>query len=71
MWEDLVIVHELKGWEKIQTDQRKDQNQRSYEPFSLTGFNDRLITFAAADDQVCSLSQGPVDFHINIQIKIS
>jgi hypothetical protein len=58
MWEDLVIVHELKGCETIQEDHctHKAGAMHCYEPFLLTSFNERLISLVAADDQVRSLS---------------
>lgn len=54
LWEELVIVYKLKGWETIQEQQKVDTNgrKRSYEPFTLAGFNERLLSFIAANDKV-------------------
>ncbi|KAF5329696.1 hypothetical protein D9619_009224 [Psilocybe cf. subviscida] len=58
-WEDLVVANHLKGWENIQQGKGAclQSNDRSYAPFTLKEFHERLICFMAADDQ----SMGLVD----------
>lgn len=48
MWLKIVISQELKGWQ----DAARNSNHRDREPFSLGGFNERLLKWIAVDDQV-------------------
>lgn len=50
MWLQIVILQELKGWRDAGC---LNSNHQNREPFSLTGFYERLLKWIAVDDQVC------------------
>ena len=50
MWREIVISQTLKGWRDPYNQTRNGKKPR--EPFSLTGFNERLLKWIVVDDQV-------------------
>lgn len=66
MWEDLVVANCLKGCEAVMAGTRtRAADKRSYGLFTIEEFNERLIRFISADDQVCQIKCAHLDV-INI-----
>ena len=48
----MVVLRQLKGWKEIGA-LTVEEEPLEREPFSLTGFYERLVRWVAVDDQVC------------------
>ncbi len=59
LWEDVIILKQLKHWQEVAKFQQRhtDSNGQQHEPFTLSGFYERLLRWIAIDDQVSSYSE--------------
>ena len=54
-WRETVVAQRLKGWEELSGMAGPAPTRRHHEPFTVRGFQRRLVKWIVEDDQVCCL----------------
>lgn len=54
-WREIVVARRLKGWEELSGLAGPAATRQHHEPFTIRGFQHRLVKWIVEDDQVCFL----------------